>query len=436
MQNAARKSPMQLFAKTEVMVNPKHYQPFGCPVYVLDNSLQANRPHHKWNERSRVGINLGHSPLHGRNVSLVLNRTTGLVSPQFHVKYDPLFHTVKQDYFDSQWQNKAGFIKQEPGTASQSNKGKTIAKTAPKSSNAPAVIPTSEGGKGMSNSEGVDTTTTNQRNKEGTQQKHAGQEQTDMGQTNPLKRQVEELQHKPKVTPLSTQISRKKLKTSEQRQVPQNDKNLKSTTWPKDSVTPNLVLGKQPSRAQTQSHVIEAMLTEISENTKGDIEGEIFCYEAMNPQDAENCNMGDDPLYAFKATADPDTMYLHQALREPDKGEFIKAMNKEVKDQMNNGNFSIVKASTVPKGTTVFPAVWQMRRKRDIKTREIKKYKARLNVDGSKMQQGIHYEQSYAPVASWKSIRLLLTMVAQHGWHSKQLDYVLQRVNTQDYHTP
>jgi hypothetical protein len=97
-------------------------------------------------------------------------------------------------------------------------------------------------------------------------------------------------------------------------------------------------------------------------------------------------------------------MYLHQALREPDKGKFIKAMNKEVKDQMDNGNFSIVKASTVPKGTTVFPAVWQMICKHNIKTREIKKYKACLNVEGSKMQQGIHYEQSYVPVASWKSI--------------------------------
>jgi hypothetical protein len=48
----------------------------------------------------------------------------------------------------------------------------------------PAVIPTSEGGKGMSNSEGIDTNNTNQQNKEGIHQKHTGQENTDMGQTN------------------------------------------------------------------------------------------------------------------------------------------------------------------------------------------------------------------------------------------------------------
>ena len=66
-----------------------------------------------------------------------------------------------------------------------------------------------------------------------------------------------------------------------------------------------------------------------------------------------------------------------------------------------------------------------MCRKRDIKTRLIKKYKARLNIDGSKMKQGLHYDLTYAPVASWNSIRLLLILVAVKGWHTQQIDYVL-----------
>ena len=92
---------------------------------------------------------------------------------------------------------------------------------------------------------------------------------------------------------------------------------------------------------------------------------------------------------------------------------------------MQNGNYTIVPLAKVPKGKTILPAVWQMKRKRDIKTRAVKKWKARLNIDGSRIRKGIHYEQSYAPVASWNSIRLLLTMTAVHGWHTKQLDYVL-----------
>ena len=37
-------------------------------------------------------------------------------------------------------------------------------------------------------------------------------------------------------------------------------------------------------------------------------------------------NERDNPLHAYKAVADPDTIYLHQAMKEPDRKEFLKAM--------------------------------------------------------------------------------------------------------------
>ena len=40
------------------------------------------------------------------------------------------------------------------------------------------------------------------------------------------------------------------------------------------------------------------------------------------------------------------------------------------------------------------------------------------------MIHGKHYDQSYVPVALWNSIRILLTLTAINGWHTKQLDYV------------
>ena len=62
-------------------------------------------------------------------------------------------------------------------------------------------------------------------------------------------------------------------------------------------------------------------------------------------------------------------MYLHQAMKEHDKNEFIKAMKKEWDDQYNNGNFEIVLRTSVPEGAPILPAAWQMKHKRDIKTR-------------------------------------------------------------------
>jgi hypothetical protein len=63
------------------------------------------------------------------------------------------------------------------------------------------------------------------------------------------------------------------------------------------------------------------------------------------------------PLTVFKATSDPDTMYLHHAMKEHDQKEFVAAMDKEVKDQSKNENFSIVKRTTVPEGVVILPTV-------------------------------------------------------------------------------
>ncbi len=163
------------------------------------------------------------------------------------------------------------------------------------------------------------------------------------------------------------------------------------------------------------------MTAEVKTLTAKGIEGEIFCLKAMFPVRTTDEN----PLTIYKATSDPDTMYLHQAMRQHNRKQFVAAMLKEVKDQSDNGNFSIVHKSTVPEGAKILPTVWQMKRKRDIKTRVIKKWKARLNIDGSRMEKGVHYSGTYAPVVSWNTIRMLLSLKAVHNWHTRQLDYVL-----------
>jgi hypothetical protein len=54
---------------------------------------------------------------------------------------------------------------------------------------------------------------------------------------------------------------------------------------------------------------------------------------------------------------------------------------------MENGNFSIIPRTKVPKA-------------QDIKTRKVKKYKAHLKIDGSRMESRVHYWDTYATVAS------------------------------------
>jgi hypothetical protein len=87
-------TPIEAFSGTNIAVDPKHFYHFGCPVYVLSNAMQAGKKIDKWSERARVGIYIGPSLQQARTVVLVLSLTTGLASPQFHVRMDSSFQTL------------------------------------------------------------------------------------------------------------------------------------------------------------------------------------------------------------------------------------------------------------------------------------------------------------------------------------------------------
>jgi hypothetical protein len=115
-------------------------------------------------------------------------------------------------------------------------------------------------------------------------------------------------------------------------------------------------------KSQPIEGLIEAMAAE-AKDTSGEIEGEMFCLVAMHPVRDEDKN----PLLACKALADPDAMCVHEAMKEPDRKEFIKVMQKEVSNQSDDKNFSTIQRSEVPEGATILPTAWQMKQKRDIK---------------------------------------------------------------------
>ena len=67
---------------------------FGCPVYVLDPTLQDGGKIPKWNSRARQGIFVGFSTKHSSTVPLIFNPTTQHISPQYHVIFDDAFSSV------------------------------------------------------------------------------------------------------------------------------------------------------------------------------------------------------------------------------------------------------------------------------------------------------------------------------------------------------
>ena len=85
--------------------------------------------------------------------------------------------------------------------------------------------------------------------------------------------------------------------------------------------------------------LINLMMLELVSTTKRqmNVEGELLSFSAMNHEPEEVSNA----ILAYKAV-NPDILRLHEAMQAKDQKEFKTAMEKEVNDQIDNGNFSVI----------------------------------------------------------------------------------------------
>ena len=309
---------------------------------------------------------------------------TGYVSPQFHVKFDETLRTVLQDKWNVTWLTSTGFTKQINQVSHNDN-----------------------------------TKTPGKRRKLMERQPVPNGEIRD----HPGKRQM--------VVVTANGPTRHHMSMAPERQEPANSVShtppatvadehpVTSEKAPDSKVTP--ITTRSGQLVKPVPRLTDLMMSELDSIKKRqrDIEGELISFAAMTHESAKECN----PLLAYKAV-NPDILRLHEALQAKDQKEFKTAVEKEVNDQIANGNFTVIPRSKIRKGFRVFPGVWTLVCNRDIQTCKIKKYKARLVFDGSRMREREDYDKTYAPVASWMSIRLLLTLVVAFGWHTQQVDYV------------
>ena len=343
------KSKIEMFTGVEIGARLKSFHTWGCPVYALINKLQGGSSGvSKWNSRARLGINLGFSPRHARSVCLILNPQTGLASPQFHVKHDDFFETVKEEEVGSTtsiWQQLAGFRK-------------------PSSSNDRDLKPTQESID--DDTDGINHTTINVDEQE-------------------AKQRHEEIY----------------------KRTPSDD--MKGMIIDQDT-------GVRRSARLVNTHLFakEGTITDDQEKY----------YLAYHEDDYRIQDQMMDPI-SFKATSDPDTMYWHQAMKQPDADKFLEAAAKEFNSHHENAHWTMIERTEVPREYNVLPSVWAMKRKRDITTRSIKKYKARLNLHGGKQVLGEDFYETYAPVVGWITVRFLMIIASIMKWKTRQIDFVL-----------
>ena len=337
--------PINVFSQVEETNEIRHFHTFGCPAYVLHSKLQSGRKQkeHKWEDRARISINLGPSPRHGKSVHLLLNVTTGIITPQFHVQFDDAFDTTRRGSEvhlpKSLWQQKTYF--REP-TVSIFEKERSVAERTPPSrptqeqpARAPSPIP----------------------------------------------------------APIQAPTGASEGAASEPANPPPQDEPV---TWTRSGR-----IVRPPTRYE--AHISIA-------NYDGTYE--------LPFQDAH-------PLLMYKATTNPDIMYLDEAMMQPDRHEFVKAMLKEVRDHERRGHWKIIPKWMVPPGARILPAVWSMACKRELLSGLVYKWKSRIALGGHKQVPGEDYELTFAPVVSWPTTRLFMVYFILRNWRTCQLDLVL-----------
>jgi hypothetical protein len=61
-------SRLECFSSIRIGSKMKYHHAFGCPMFALENDLAAGSPIPHWSPRTCLGVNLGSSPSHARNV--------------------------------------------------------------------------------------------------------------------------------------------------------------------------------------------------------------------------------------------------------------------------------------------------------------------------------------------------------------------------------
>ncbi|KAJ0441172.1 putative RNA-directed DNA polymerase [Helianthus annuus] len=115
----------------------------------------------------------------------------------------------------------------------------------------------------------------------------------------------------------------------------------------------------------------------------------------------------------FSSFGDPTS--FEEAIKED---KWKKAMECEIDSIERNQAWELVKA---PNGVKPIGVKWVYKTKLNERG-QVDKYKARLVVKGYAQRKGVDYEEVFAPVARWDTIRTLLALAAQKSWVVYQLD--------------
>jgi hypothetical protein len=463
-------APIELFCGTRLNCSYlRRARVFGCPSFVLDPKLQDGKKLPKWKPRSRQGQFLGFSPDHSTSVSLILNVQTGSISPQFHVVFDEKFTTVSSSHSITDRHESILDLLRQPGSRENllddiwdplndgpapeladewlsadeiSEKESRVRRHLRdlRNQHRPDTPPSPLSNFDKPDSSDLDTTDNTPLSGEPEPDDFdldasfpddvlEPVEPTLLDSGEPLPASIPALVPSPSSTPSVDLIGSSPpplLRRSSRRRTPPNRLHN-----PIDSRTMDF----------RRKHVLFADTPSLSFPTN------------LTLQTIHQVNWNDDVYsdpciqpfqHLLNVTVDPFTMetyVLHPLLfksqidaldnpryrevasldhEDPESQLWKEAMNKELQQLHDKGTYEIVAKATIE--GKIIPTTWVFKRKR-LPDGTIYKYKARLCIRGDLQAPQLDRNDTYAPVASWDTIRLMFSLCVQHGIKSRQIDF-------------
>jgi len=119
---------------------------------------------------------------------------------------------------------------------------------------------------------------------------------------------------------------------------------------------------------------------------------------------------------------EPEPQSLTEALSSDAKAEWRHAWESELASLAKNNTWVV---EPLPKDRTAIGCRWLFQRNQD------GGYKARLVAKGYRQRQGIDYEETFAPVAKFTTIRLLLALTCESNWEVCGMDVKTAFLNSE-----
>jgi hypothetical protein len=125
-----------------------------------------------------------------------------------------------------------------------------------------------------------------------------------------------------------------------------------------------------------------------------------------------------DPTFYAMQMQNPDVLIHAQMKRQVDARKFIEAQRREIDGLVDINTFEFIPKINLPPRTRYIELIWTNRRKRR-PDRSLRKYNARLCVNGSPQIQGIDYTEYFAPVVQCSTIRMVNTLAEMYNLKGK-----------------